>query len=70
MRLVLVFLLALQDSWVNDKNQWDPPEFPISYWVGPPGDFTTLERYKEIAEAGFTIAMPPFDWRARTIASR
>ncbi len=32
--------------------------FIISYWWGPPMQETTLERYKEIAEAGFNVAMP------------
>ncbi len=39
--------------------KWDPDVFPISYWCGPPPQFTTLERYQEIADAGFTYAMPP-----------
>lgn len=39
--------------------EWNPDFFPISYWCGPPGDFVTPERFKEIAEAGFTYAMPP-----------
>jgi len=30
--------------------------FPISFWCGVPADFVAPERYKEIAEAGFTIA--------------
>jgi hypothetical protein len=38
---------------------WDPDVFPISFWCGPPSDFVTLERFKEIADAGFTYAMPP-----------
>jgi hypothetical protein len=33
-------------------------EFPISYWCGPMPEFSTLERYKEIKEAGFTFVMP------------
>lgn len=33
-------------------------EFPISYWCGPMPEFQTLERYKEIKEAGFTFVMP------------
>lgn len=33
-------------------------EFPISYWCGPMPEFATLERYKEIKDAGFTFAMP------------
>ncbi|HTL29931.1 MAG TPA: hypothetical protein VL282_11950 [Tepidisphaeraceae bacterium] len=39
--------------------KWDPDVFPISYWCGPPADFVTLDRFKEIADAGFTYAMPP-----------
>ena len=38
---------------------WSPEEFPIGFWCGPPPEFTTLERYREIAEAGFTLVMPP-----------
>src|SRR5256885_11424307 len=33
-------------------------EFPISYWCGPMPEFATLERYKEIKDAGFTFVMP------------
>ncbi|MCY2926646.1 MAG: hypothetical protein NT031_14640 [Planctomycetota bacterium] len=39
---------------------YDAP-FIISYWCGPPMDQTTLERYKEIAECGFTMAFPAID---------
>jgi len=35
--------------------------FIISYWCGPPKSETTLARYKEIAEAGFNVAMPAID---------
>jgi hypothetical protein len=37
----------------------EPEQFEISYWLGPPEKFTTLERYREISDAGFTIAFPP-----------
>lgn len=33
--------------------------FPITFWCAPPGKFTNDERYKEIAEAGFTLVCPP-----------
>jgi hypothetical protein len=36
-------------------------EFIISFWCGPPKAETTLKRYQEIAECGFTVAMPPAD---------
>lgn len=38
---------------------WKSESFVIGYWCGPPAKFTTLDRYKEIADAGFTIAFPP-----------
>lgn len=44
--------------------------FIISYWDGPPKEETTLERYREIAECGFTVAMPGIeaetDWSNTT----
>src|SRR4051812_47409742 len=33
--------------------------FEIGFWLGPPEKFTTLERYREIKEANFTLAFPP-----------
>ena len=29
--------------------------FPVSYWVGPPPEYSTDERYREIAECNFTL---------------
>jgi len=40
----------------------DYPDFIISYWGGPPAAETTLERYREIADCGFNVAMPPAEW--------
>jgi hypothetical protein len=37
---------------------WEPEEFVVSYWCGPPAKFNTLERYKEIKAANFTYAAP------------
>jgi hypothetical protein len=36
--------------------------FIISYWCGPPKEETNLERIKEIAECGFTVAQAPDLW--------
>ena len=38
---------------------WNPDVFPISFWCGPPKDFVKPERFKQIADAGFTYCMPP-----------
>lgn len=43
-------------------NAWLPREYPIGFWCGPPDNFTTVDRYKEIREAGFTFITPPCTW--------
>lgn len=42
--------------------QTAPPteRFPILAWYGPPADHTTVERYRELAECGFTITLSDF----------
>ena len=44
---------------VSTARAADEKRFEVSFWLGPPEKFTTLERYREIKEAGFTIAFPP-----------
>jgi hypothetical protein len=34
-------------------------EFIISFWCAPPAEETNLERYREIAECGFNVVLPP-----------
>jgi len=34
---------------------WQPEEYPISYWVGPPRDFNTLEAWQTIKDCNFTV---------------
>lgn len=41
------------------KSAYNPNEFTLSYWCGPPAKFLTLERFKEVKEANFTLAFPP-----------
>jgi len=49
--------IALLFTLAGAADRWSPPPgvFPILGWVNPPGDFTTQERYDEMAEAGFTL---------------
>lgn len=37
------------------QRAWNPREFPIGYWVGPPIPFNTVERYQEIRDSGMSI---------------
>ena len=34
-------------------------EFILSFWCAPPGEETSLQRYREIAECGFNVVLPP-----------
>jgi len=34
-------------------------EFMISFWCAPPAEETNLQRYREIAECGFNVVLPP-----------
>lgn len=44
--------------------EWTPQAFPISFWCGPPPEYITVPRYKEIAAAGFNYVMPPCEGAA------
>jgi hypothetical protein len=47
--------------------KWDPDVFPISFWCGVPVKFISLERFQEVADAGFTHAMPGLEQGAPTV---
>jgi len=52
------------------ENAWPPKIFPITFWCGPPEPFITVEQYRRIAEAGFTIVMPPCEGAATVERNR
>ncbi len=37
---------------------WQPQEYPISYWVGPPVTHNTLEAWQRVRDCNFTVAGP------------
>jgi hypothetical protein len=49
------------DERARATAKWEPDVFPISFWCGVPVKFNTRERYQEVADAGFTHAMPNLD---------
>ena len=63
MRTILICLPLLAALWplcaFGDEGPivptYDPP-FIISYFLGPPKDELTIERYQEIADCGFNVA--------------
>ena len=62
LRCVLIGLAVVSSlvtiSRADEKTVYNPDEFTVSYWAGPPADFNTAERYREVAEANFTLALP------------
>lgn len=50
--IVLFVLLLISPAFAAN------PDFVISYWWGPTPKFTTLDRYKEVKNANFTLAFP------------
>ncbi|MBC7328746.1 hypothetical protein H5T88_00130 [bacterium] len=57
--LMVFLLILLLASLMGNAGVVD--EFIITYWCGPPLKETTLERYKEIKDAGFNIAAVSID---------
>lgn len=52
--LIVVSALLLSTMAVA-QTRWQPREFPIGYWYGPPPEANTLEAWKTVADAGFTF---------------
>lgn len=45
-------------------------EFILSFWCAPPPKETTLPRYREIAECGFNVVLPPCEGWSRELSLR
>jgi hypothetical protein len=58
---LVVFSIVAVQAFAAPATQpvWQSDSFAIGFWCGPPGKFTTLERYQEIKDAGFTVVFPP-----------
>lgn len=51
-------LLLVLTTAAQAQPAWEPEEYPISYWSGPPADHNTLEAWRTVKEAHFTVAGP------------
>ena len=56
--IVVLSLISSSAGAADEKPSYTPDDFVTSYWAGPPGKFTTLERYQEVKDANFTVAFP------------
>src|SRR5436305_1171567 len=66
--LLGTLLMGIANS--QAQNAWPPKVFPISFWCGPPEPFITVEQYRRIADAGFTVVMPPCEGAATVERNR
>lgn len=53
--LTLTLLLVLVAMTLATAAPWQPAEFPIGYWYGPPADHNTLETWQAVKDCGFTF---------------
>src|SRR5579862_1094629 len=56
---LLGVLAAVTSAGLKPGTEWTPKSFPISFWCGPPDPYITPERYRQVADAGFNLLMPP-----------
>ncbi len=69
--LALVGLNSLSFAAEQEKSGvWSPKLFPITFWCGPPEPYITLEQYRAIADAGFSVVMPPCEGVATAARNR
>lgn len=58
---LLVWCIALNNVSAQTAESFLPPEpIPIHAWIGPPDGETTVERYRELKDAGFTHSFSGF----------
>lgn len=57
---MLIMLLAAEIAQAQDEGRFVQDRFAIGFWVDPPADQITDERYREIAEAHFNFVLGPF----------
>ncbi len=66
----LLLCFALPGGGQEKNTGWVPKSFPITFWCGPPEPFITAEQYRAIADAGFTVVMPPCEGEATVARNR
>ncbi len=42
-----------------EEPAWPPKTIPIACWCSPPEPYITVEEYRRLAQAGFTVLLPP-----------
>jgi hypothetical protein len=51
-------LLVILTASVASAQAWEPEQFPIGFWAGPPPDHNTLETWQTVAEGAYTFVGP------------
>lgn len=58
----LVLAIVVVSSAALAQRPWEPDEFPIGFWAGPPADRNTLEDWQTVADCNFTFGMGSPDY--------
>ena len=58
MRHVIALFAALCCTCSLAQKAWEPSEFPIACWRGPPRSHNTLQHYRTLRDCNFTIVGP------------
>ncbi len=61
--LLIALVIAGSPIRAQPQVEWTPTEYPIAYWAGPPVTHNTLEHWRTVKEAGFTLASPGEGYR-------
>jgi len=56
--MIACVMLLLGLATAAAAQPWQPDEFPIGYWYGPPPEFNTPETWQAVAECNFTFTGP------------
>ncbi len=57
--IIASLLCSLFSAGFAPPVEWSPRTFPISFWCGPPDPYITIDRYRQVSNAGFNYLMPP-----------
>ena len=56
--LVVATAVTLPAITTQAQQPWQPDEFPIGYWLGPPVAFNKLETWQTVKDSNFTFCGP------------
>ncbi|MGD9495583.1 MAG: hypothetical protein AB7Y46_04635 [Armatimonadota bacterium] len=63
-------LLRVLAATAAAAQPWQPAEFPIGFWLGPPVEANSLQTWQTVADCNFTFAGPAAATLSRRTCAR